>query len=144
MSRGIRNNNPFNIIRSNINWMGKLKGLLTLESESKFEQFETLEQGVRAGLLNLRNGYKNKGFNTPKKIINRYAPSFDNSVASQTNYAKAVAVGVFGNAYQIETVIMSNDQWLKAAHAMQKFENGTDSLTLEQLKKINQDEKIFI
>lgn len=141
-SRGVKNNNPFNIIKTGISWFGELKGLFS--KDSKFEQFETLELGIRAGLLNLKNGYKLRGYNTPMSLIERYAPDNDNAKDSQFNYQKAVALGVFGSPFSYYKVISTNLDWLKAASAMMKFENGYDPISFDKLTIINNNEKIFI
>ena len=44
-ARGMRNNNPLNIIKSEkINWQGEVKP----STDPNFAQFETLEYGLRA------------------------------------------------------------------------------------------------
>ena len=49
--RGLRNNNPLNIIKSeNINWKGEVKP----STDRNFAQFETKEYGLRAALCLLR------------------------------------------------------------------------------------------
>ena len=46
-ARGMRNNNPLNIIKSEkINWQGEVKP----STDPNFAQFETLEYGLRAAL----------------------------------------------------------------------------------------------
>ena len=45
LARGMRNNNPLNIIKSEkINWQGEVKP----STDPNFAQFETLEYGLRA------------------------------------------------------------------------------------------------
>lgn len=80
--RGIRNNNPLNIRVGN-NWQGEVER----NSDGAFEQFKSLEYGIRAGFIILRkymtgyNGLTEK-LNTIEKIIKRWAPpSENNSVA---------------------------------------------------------------
>lgn len=75
-TRGIRNKNPFNIKRSINSWQGKLK----VSSDSKFEQFCSMDYGIRAGIQLLLNGYIRKGYDTIEKIIPRYAPGSENRV----------------------------------------------------------------
>lgn len=71
-SFGMRNNNPFNIVYSKMNnWKGQLGS--TQGIAGKFCVFETLEYGIRAGLINLRNGYFRRGVNTIDEIINKYS-----------------------------------------------------------------------
>ena len=69
-TRGIRNKNPFNIRRSNNSWRGKT----ALNPDKEFERFTSMDYGLRAGFLLLRNAYLSKGFNTVELIINRFAP----------------------------------------------------------------------
>ena len=50
-ARGLRNNNPLNIVKSeNINWQGEVKP----STDPNFAQFETLEYGLRAAFKLLR------------------------------------------------------------------------------------------
>lgn len=77
--RGIRNNNPLNIRVGN-NWKGERK----VQTDKSFEQFETMEYGIRAGFIILRKyitGYNGitKPFNTIEKIIRRWAPPTENA-----------------------------------------------------------------
>lgn len=81
-TRGIRNKNPFNIKRSCNHWHGKIKR----PTDNVFEQFTRMQYGIRAGVLLLRNGYLNKGFDTVKKIISRYAPACENNVDRYCDY----------------------------------------------------------
>lgn len=74
LSRGIRNNNPFNIRRSKSCWKG-----LVPSNDKEFCTFSTVTYGLRAGLVLLRN-YVRKGFNTPRKIVHRYAPPVENDI----------------------------------------------------------------
>ena len=78
-TRGIRNNNPFNIVRSSSRWLGKVDS-----TDKKFEQFSNMEYGVRAGVLLLRNYIRKSRdsvsrvpINTLSRIINRFAPCSD-------------------------------------------------------------------
>lgn len=77
--RGIRNNNPLNIRVGN-NW----KGERTQKKDKSFEEFTSMEYGVRAGFIIIRkymtgyNGLTRK-FNTIDLIIRRWAPSVENN-----------------------------------------------------------------
>lgn len=81
-TRGIRNNNPFNIRKSNNSWKGKIR----ISSDKDFEQFTNIWYGLRAGFLLLRNGYLNKGYNTPVEILYRYAPPQENSTEKYIDF----------------------------------------------------------
>lgn len=77
--RGIRNNNPLNI-RKGSNWQGEKHP----QTDKSFEEFESMQYGVRAGFIILRrymsgyNGLTEK-FNTIEKIIRRWAPPSENN-----------------------------------------------------------------
>lgn len=76
---GIRNNNPLNIRYSPCNkWQGQTgcnKGFCT---------FDTIEYGIRAALVLLRN-YVRRGLCTPRLIISNWAPSNENDTESYIN-----------------------------------------------------------
>ena len=79
LPRGIRNNNPLNIRKGN-NW----KGERTPQSDPAFEEFESIQMGLRAGFIILKN-YQRTSLapkmraNTIRKIINRWAPASENN-----------------------------------------------------------------
>lgn len=77
--RGIRNNNPLNI-RKGSTWEGEKK----IQTDPSFEQFETLQYGIRAGLKLIQNHVS--GFNgsrpprnTIRKLISVWAPPSENA-----------------------------------------------------------------
>lgn len=77
--RGIRNNNPLNIRKGN-NWKGERHP----QKDKTFEEFESMEMGVRAGFKLIKNymsGYNGltQKFNTIEKIIKRWAPPSENN-----------------------------------------------------------------
>lgn len=79
LPRGIRNNNPLNIRKGN-NWKGERQP----QSDPSFEEFESLQMGLRAGFIILRNYQHNSlapkmRANTIRKIINRWAPTSENN-----------------------------------------------------------------
>lgn len=77
--RGIRNNNPLNIRKGN-NWKGEVKN----QTDRAFEQFVSMQYGIRAGFIILKkymtgyNGLTQK-FNTIEKMISRWAPTSENN-----------------------------------------------------------------
>lgn len=79
LPRGIRNNNPLNIRKGN-NWKGEKK----VQVDPAFEEFESMQMGLRAGFIILRN-YQRTSLapkmraNTIRKIINRWAPASENN-----------------------------------------------------------------
>ena len=77
--RGLRNNNPLNIVKGN-NWQGERSP----QKDKVFEEFESMQYGVRAGFKILRNyitGYHGLSAkcNTIEKIITRWAPPKENN-----------------------------------------------------------------
>ena len=73
LTRGQRNNNPGNIRWNKSNrWLG-----LIGHDKMKFCKFSSMEYGFRA-LVILLLRYLDYGYNTPRKIILRYAPLSEN------------------------------------------------------------------
>ena len=77
--RGIRNNNPLNIRKGN-KWIGERYP----QVDRSFEEFETMEYGLRAAFKLMRNyitGFGGKGvkYNTIRLLIRRWAPPSENA-----------------------------------------------------------------
>lgn len=118
LPRGFRNNNPGNIEASP--WTQSQPGFVGVEPKGRFAQFDTMDNGMGA-MGNLVGNYANKGIDSIKGIISRWAPTSDgNNVA---NYAATVGrqVGIDPNAR-----IDLNDPAIrqKITAAMAQFENG--------------------
>lgn len=87
-TRGIRNNNPLNIIKGN-----DFKGERHPQHDAVFEEFVDVVYGLRAGFLILRRylsrpprGY---GLNTVRAIITRWAPPAENQTDSYIKFVSA-------------------------------------------------------
>ena len=85
--RGIRNNNPLNIRIGNT-WLGEREN----PTEPAFEEFVTMEYGLRAAFLILRRYIRRYKKNTMSAIISTWAPETENqtkayiqTVSSATN-----------------------------------------------------------
>lgn len=76
LPRGIRNNNPCNLIKTNNNWIGKIEH--GKSNDKVFEQFTTMVTGIRAGVIDIVGDIK-KGKNTIEKLINEFAPPSENN-----------------------------------------------------------------
>lgn len=118
--RGIRNNNPLNI-RKGSSWRGERP----IQTDPAFEEFISMEYGIRAGLRLMRNhinGFKGTRpkMNTLKKLISVWAPPTENET---TNYVDFVAshVGLSSTA-----ILDPNDrvQMCNIARAMAYVECG--------------------
>lgn len=78
--RGIRNNNPLNIRKGN-DWQGERHP----QTDPAFEEFESMEMGLRAGFKVLQS-YVKRRIDTPAKIIARWAPENENNTQAYLDY----------------------------------------------------------
>jgi hypothetical protein len=109
--RGIRNNNPGNIV------YGKFaKSMGASGSDGRFAVFQSMEDGIKAA-IKLLEGYVAKGTDTVRKIISKWAPSNENDTGA---YIDAVAkkLGISADAK------LSGDQLGGVAQAIFQHENG--------------------
>ena len=79
LPRGIRNNNPLNIRKGN-NWQGEV----SRSTDGEFEQFVSMQWGIRAGFKILKNymtgyGGRVKALTNVHDIIHRWAPPNENN-----------------------------------------------------------------
>lgn len=125
--RSFRNNNPFNIKKSSSRWYGKVKG-----NDKVFETFDSLEHGTRAGLKLLLN-YVKQGNNTPRKIIERFAPSSENDTST---YLHFVCTPYF---FSCDKVIVSIDEVISMALRIIQYESGLSSIELLDDYHIDRD-----
>ena len=116
--RGIRNCNPLNIIKSNQKWLGKI----TPGTDSVFEQFTTMELGVRAACIIIKSYIKKHNCNTVTSIIHRWSPdghSYENNyikfVCSKTRWPSSYVIR-WDNIAQVSLLL----------HAMAWFECGQE------------------
>lgn len=85
-TRGIRNNNPFNIKKSSNNkWIGKKKK----SSDPVFEQFECIDYGIRAGIVLLRRYIKRYHLHSVSDILKRFAPESENDLNAYIRFVKS-------------------------------------------------------
>lgn len=127
LPRGIRNNNPGNIIKSSINWLG----MAPLQSDSRFVVFKEFRYGVRAMLLNMINQIKN-GHNTVRRLISRWAPPSENNtenyiqfVSKQTGLNPDMPIPLNKEIlYRIANAITIKENGVKYPLSRDDFENG--------------------
>jgi len=106
-TRGIRNNNPFNLVQTSINWRGKVPA-----QDPRFETFANIAFGIRAGLLDLYNDWSRKGL--------KFAPPFENDTAGYIRFVER-STGIPKNApLQLPDLI-------KVAKAIIILENGQNA-----------------
>lgn len=82
-TRGVRNNNPFNIKRTSDVWKGSLSR--SEQTDPSFVQFRSMYFGLRAGIVLLKN-YIEMGYDTISDIIFRYAPPNENFTKNYISY----------------------------------------------------------
>lgn len=115
-SRGIRNNNPGNIVRTTERWQGMSADQ---SGDSRFVVFDSPVYGIRA-LARVLRKYNAAGLNTVQAIINRWAPPVENDTSA---YARAVATALGVTPTQPLTLTDSVMGGLIAA--IIKHENGS-------------------
>jgi hypothetical protein len=81
--RGVRNNNPGNIILTSSLWKGEIPK--EENTDGRFKQFYQYTSGIRATIINLQSYYK-KGYRTIRQIISRWAPPSENNTENYITY----------------------------------------------------------
>ncbi len=118
MSRGLKNNNPGNIRKSSIRYLGEARP----SQDAAFKQFETMVWGYRAMFV-LLDSYRHRGYRTLRQMISRYAPPVENHtqgyldfVCSDTGLDPDRPIDTHHAATMIPVVA-----------AMSRVENGTEA-----------------
>lgn len=125
--RGQRNNNPGNLIKTNIKWQGKVES--DRNSDGHFEQFYEMKYGVRALIKDLLNDIK-KGKNTLPKLISEFAPAHENNTNGYIQrVSKMTGIGI----NQIIQPTASNLEVL--VKAIIQVENGKQFITSTDFKE---------
>lgn len=75
LPRGFRNKNPLNLRRSANKWLGKIEP----GTDPEFEQFVSIEMGIRAALVNARTIMRRLRTPTVMKLIQTWAPPSENN-----------------------------------------------------------------
>lgn len=117
LPRGLRNNNPGNLILTSIGWQGKVPN--NQNTDKHFEQFTGLKWGIRAMFRDILNDIS-KGKNTVEKLITEYAPPHENNTQNYINVVSK-ALGV-SPADKITAV--TDEFLLTLGKAILKIENG--------------------
>lgn len=99
LPRGFRNNNPLNLRISGIAWRGKIP--VTQNTDGAFEQFDTMHNGIRAALINIRTCINKYHCDTPKLIIRRWAPDSDGN--NSQHYCDTVCKLINSNPNRLVT-----------------------------------------
>lgn len=87
LSRGLRNNNPGNLVISSNDWEGKIPE--AQNTDGTFEQFTTANYGIRAMAYDLMHDVNQNGY-TLQQLITEYAPPSQNDTGAYINYVSSV------------------------------------------------------
>lgn len=125
--RGIRNNNPGNLRKTNDPW----QGLAEAQTDKDFFVFGSPIYGIRALARTLIRYQDKHGLRTTRQIITRWAPSVENDTVA---YIKGVVMATeFGADAELN---MHEYAHLKAiTEAIILFENGQQPYTGAQIDK---------
>jgi len=116
LPRGIRNNNPGNIRRSDDAW----KGLSAEQSDLEFFVFSEPRWGIRAAARVLQTYQEVHGLRALADIINRWAPPAENDTSSYIT-----AVSIWSGIEPNEMINVTDyDTALRLLRAMVRMENG--------------------
>jgi hypothetical protein len=126
--RGIKNNNPGNLVLTTIAWKGKVPN--AQNTDGKFEQFTQPLWGLRAMFMDVRGDIEKDGMNTVRKLITEYAPKHENNTAAYIDFvSKKIGLGA-------DTKIMPTN-YFGLLKAIIQMENGkqpySDALILEAM-----------
>lgn len=123
--RGIRNNNPLNIRIGNT-WLGEVDH----PTETQFEQFVSIEFGLRAAFLILRRYIRRYNLNTVQLIVSRWAPETENKTQSYINTV-ANKINIDPTA---QIAYEDKETMIKLVAAMCCVENGQE-VSLDKIAK---------
>jgi hypothetical protein len=123
LPRGIRNNNPGNLVYTTISWNGKVSYAQNKDWSGNptnvlkhFEQFTELRYGIRALMRDIYNDHT-KGLKTVSQLINEFAPAFENNTAA---YINSVINTIGGNIIGE----LTQEKMIAIAKAIVLVENG--------------------
>src|SRR5687768_579751 len=124
--RGLRNNNPGNLRKTNISWQGETEG-----RDQAFETFATPEDGIRATAKNLLSYQKAHKLNTVEAIISKWAPQKENNTGA---YVQAVSQKLGVNPWQ-RLDLDNEDTLTNLTAAIIEHENGMQPFDPDTLRQ---------
>lgn len=124
--RGIRNNNPGNIINNGIEW----KGLKPIQKDGVYYEFIEAKWGIRAMVVILRNYDTLHGLNTIAEIIGRWAPPIENDTLA---YIDSVAIKMGLDPHDF-IYVFNNKVMLELLKAIIFHENGINPYSDQYIK----------
>lgn len=120
--RGIRNNNPLNLVKTPIPWKGKVPH--NQNTDTRFEQFVSAEWGIRAGWRDVTGDIERKGLYNLKMLLTQFAPPTENNTKA---YIESVS-----NQLGISPLEpIPREKYPELIAAIIKHENGINPYSLE-------------
>lgn len=117
LPRGIRNNNPLNIVQTKDKW----QGLREPQYDKRFCEFRDMAHGYRAAFIILKNYIIKHGWMTIEQIVSHWAPKNENDTA-----VYIFAVCNFMDEKKDHVMYFNNmADMLMLASAMTVVENGS-------------------
>lgn len=129
ISRGIRNNNPGNLL--NGSYVGVVANNTDYDCASgkvvrKYAQFETIEYGILAIIKILMNNLQFGFFVTPNDVLKKYP--------NATTGAYITAVSQIMGVSPLQAIIWNEQMIEKAVKAIAKIETGQNAVSSEQFE----------
>jgi len=127
LPRGIRNNNPGNLKElsgDKTQWQGER----ATDDDPIFEEFETMEYGIRALMKILINYMKKYKLRTIIEIIKRFAPASENDTRAYINSVSWIT------GFEDNEILAANEDTIsKLVTAICFIENGGYFITNEEI-----------
>ena len=127
--RGIRNNNPLNMVRTR---RSKWVGMRPQQTDKMFCQFTSMAFGVRAAFIQLKKYWAEKHLRTISKIVRLWCPDSEKIMMVYEN-----AVSAYTGIPKDDPLPRPSDDyitWSRIFNAMCRVENGcslaSDDITL--------------
>jgi hypothetical protein len=121
LPRGIRNNNPGNLIITGIDWNGEVAA--AKNTDGHFEQFIELRYGIRALMRDIISDVK-RGNNTITGLIHEFAPAIENNTAAYINTITS-ALGIPANI----AIELTQESLIALCKVIVRVENGSTATT---------------
>lgn len=129
ITRGIRNNNPFNIRRSKQDWKGKRKVFQSLLDgsfgdgyDTDFEVFVSMDYGIRAGLVLLSTYISRYHLTSVEDIISRFAPASENDTFRYIRFIRSFLLSE--NCTDAGGIKVGSKEFLNLARGIMIFESN--------------------
>ena len=119
---GLRNNNPFNLEFREIGWVGEIG------SDGRFSVFDTAENGIRAGMINIHTKMVRDGANTVRSLLTLLSPAFENPLEAFIQFvAQRLSVSP-------DQPLVYGQHIIQLSQAIIQFENGQQPFSFDELE----------